>query len=129
MNMLTGLAMVAAAANPAEQPWDAHDTRVLIAAAIGIAIVVLLIVVLKMHAFLALTIGALFVGLSSGIALQKVTGSYEGTAAGGVLGYVGVLIGLGAILGKLLADSGGADRVVDTILRGKRGRRCPGRWR
>jgi GntP family gluconate:H+ symporter len=118
MNMLTGLAMVAAAANPAEQPWDAHDSRVLIAAAIGIAIVVLLIVVLKLHAFLALTIGALFVGLSSGIALQKVTGSYE-AGVGGVLGYVGVLIGLGAILGKLLADSGGADRVVDTILRGK----------
>jgi GntP family gluconate:H+ symporter len=118
MNMLTGLAMVAAAANPAEQPWDAHDTRVLIAAAVGIGIVVLLIVALKLHAFLALTIGALFVGLSSGIALQKVTGSYE-AGVGGVLGYVGVLIGLGAILGKLLADSGGADRVVDTILRGK----------
>jgi len=77
-----------------------------------------LIVVLKLHAFLALTIGALVVGLSSGIPLQKVTGSYE-AGVGGVLGYVGVLIGLGAILGKLLADSGGADRVVDTILRGK----------
>ena len=37
-------------------------------AAIGIAIVVLLIVWLKMHAFLALTIGALFVGIGSGIA-------------------------------------------------------------
>ena len=118
MNMLTGLAMIAGAINPAEQPWDAHDARVLIAAAIGIGIVVALIVAFKMHAFLALTIGALFVGLSSGIALQKVTGSYE-TGVGGVLGYVGVLIGLGAILGKLLADSGGADRVVDTILRGK----------
>src|SRR6185437_14156509 len=35
------------------------------------------------------------------------------------LGYVGVLIALGAMLGKLLADSGGADRVVDTLLRGR----------
>ncbi|HEY3664550.1 MAG TPA: SLC13 family permease, partial [Polyangiaceae bacterium] len=118
MNMLTGLAVAAATVNPAELPWDTHDTRVLIAAAVGIAIVVGLIVVLKLHAFLALTIGALLVGLSSGIPLQKVTGSYE-AGVGGVLGYVGVLIGLGAILGKLLADSGGADRVVDTILRGK----------
>jgi GntP family gluconate:H+ symporter len=91
---------------------------VLIVAAIGIAIVVLLIVWLKMHAFLALTIGALFVGVGSGIALGKVTLSYE-TGVGGVLGYVGVLIALGAMLGKLLADSGGADKVVDTLLRGR----------
>jgi GntP family gluconate:H+ symporter len=109
---------LATAVNPADQPWTGHDTRVLIVAAIGIAVVVLLIVVLKLHAFLALTIGALFVGIASGIALDKVTLSYE-TGVGGVLGYVGVLIALGAMLGKLLADSGGADRVVDTLLRGR----------
>ena len=95
-----------------------HDIQVLIVAAVGIAIVVLLIVFLKMHAFIALTIGALFVGIGSGIALDKVTASYE-TGVGGVLGYVGVLIALGAMLGKLLADSGGADKVVNTLLRGR----------
>lgn len=109
---------LAAAVNPADQPWTAHDTQVLVVAALGIAIVVLLIVVAKFHAFLALTIGALFVGIASGIALDKITLSFE-TGVGGVLGYVGVLIALGAMLGKLLADSGGADRVVDTLLRGK----------
>jgi gluconate:H+ symporter, GntP family len=95
-----------------------HDIQVLIVAAVGIAIVVLLIVFLRVHAFIALTIGALFVGIGSGIALDKVTASYE-TGVGGVLGYVGVLIALGAMLGKLLADSGGADKVVDTLLRGR----------
>ena len=109
----------AKAADPAE-PWNSHDTRVLIVAVIGIAIVVLLIVLVKVHAFLALTIGALFVGVASGIPLEKVTGSYE-TGIGGVLGYVGVLIALGAMLGKLLADSGGADKVVDTLLHGSPG--------
>ncbi len=118
MNLSTNLGMIAATANPAEQPWAPHDTQVLIAAVIGIAVVVGLIVWRKLHAFLALTLGALLVGLCSGIPLQKVTASYE-AGVGGVLGYVGVLIGLGAMLGKLLADSGGADRVVDTILRGK----------
>ena len=34
---------------------------------------------------------------------------------GGVLKEVGLLIALGAMLGKLLADSGGANRVVDTL--------------
>jgi GntP family gluconate:H+ symporter len=95
-----------------------HDTQVLIVAALGIALLVLLIVWLKVHAFIALTIGALFVGVGSGIPLEKVTGSYE-AGVGGVLGYVGVLIALGAMLGKLLADSGGADQVVDRILRGR----------
>lgn len=112
--------MTDAAPNPADEPWGGHDTRVLIVAGIGIAIVVLLIVWLKLHAFLALTIGALFVGIASGIPLEKVTGSYE-TGVGGVLGYVGVLIALGAMLGKLLADSGGADQVVDKLLRGSSG--------
>ncbi|MDQ0213462.1 GntT/GntP/DsdX family permease [Arthrobacter bambusae] len=100
------------------QPWTGHDTQVLVVAAIGIAIVVLLIVWVKMHAFLALSIGALFVGIASGIALDKVTTSYE-NGVGGVLGYVGVLIALGAMLGKLLADSGGADKIVDTLLHGR----------
>lgn len=108
----------ASTTDPAHQPWTSHDTLVLVVAAIGIAIVVTLIVWLKMHAFLALTIGALFVGIGSGIALSKVTLSYE-TGVGGVLGYVGVLIALGAMLGKLLADSGGADKVVSTLLRGR----------
>jgi GntP family gluconate:H+ symporter len=115
-------ALPAAAATSAvdlmHQPLSEHDSRVLIVAAVGIAILVLLIVSFKMHAFLALTIGALFVGVASGIPLDKVTASYE-AGVGGVLGYVGVLIGLGAMLGKLLADSGGADRVVDTLLRGR----------
>jgi gluconate:H+ symporter, GntP family len=111
-------AIAATAADPTRKPWAIHDTEVLIVALVGIAIVVLLIVMLKMHAFLALTIGSLFVGIGSGIALDKVTTSYE-TGVGSVLGYVGVLIALGAMLGKLLADSGGADKVVDTLLRGR----------
>ena len=97
---------------------NAHDIQVLVVAGLGIALIVALIVGLKMHAFLALTIGALAVGVGSGIPLGKVTASYE-AGVGGVLGYVGVLIGLGAMLGKLLADSGGADKVVDTLLRGR----------
>ena len=99
------------------EPWGGHDTQVLVIAAIGIAIVVLLIVWLKMHPFLALTIGSLFVGIGSGIALGGVALSFE-TGVGAVLGNVGVLIVLGAMLGKLLADSGGADEIVDTLLKG-----------
>jgi GntP family gluconate:H+ symporter len=108
------------AAELAHPVLNAHDTQVLVVAAIGIALIVAMIVWLKLHAFIALTVGALFVGAGSGIPLGKVTASYE-TGAGGVLGYVGVLIALGAMVGKLLADSGGADKVVETLLRGRPG--------
>src|SRR6202521_4313515 len=118
MNMLATLGNAIPTVTAASTSLGGHDIQVLIVAAIGIAIVVLLIVFLKLHAFLALTIGALFVGIGSGIALDKVTASYE-AGVGGVLGYVGVLIALGAMLGKLLADSGGADKVVNTLLRGR----------
>ncbi len=101
------------------EPWDSHDTLVIIVAALGIALVVVLIIWAKMHAFLALTIAALLVGIFSGIPLDTVTKSYE-TGVGGVLGYVGVLIALGAMLGKLLGDSGGADKIVDTLLHGSK---------
>ena len=117
MSVLTGV-MTPFLAASTSKTLTTHDVRVLIVAAIAIAIVVVLIVFLKLHAFLALTIGALFVGVASGISLDKITASYE-NGTGGVLGYVGVLIALGAMLGKLMADSGGADKVVDTLLRGR----------
>jgi gluconate:H+ symporter, GntP family len=112
------MTLAQAATADVNAPWNGHDTRVLIVAVIGIALIVVLIVAIKLHAFLALTIGALFVGVASGIGAGGVTKSFE-TGVGGVLGYVGVLIALGAMLGKLLADSGGADKVVDTLLRGR----------
>ena len=118
--MATPPDLAASAAGLAPSVLNAHDTQVLVVAALGIAVIVVLIVWLKLHAFLALTVGALLVGVGSGIPLGKVTASYE-NGVGGVLGYVGVRIALGAMVGKLLADSGGADKVVDTLLRGRPG--------
>ncbi len=113
-----GVAILAdAASDKMHEPWASHDTQVLVVALLGIALVVVLIIWAKMHAFLALTIASLLVGVFSGIPLADVTKSYE-TGVGGVLGYVGVLIALGAMLGKLLGDSGGADKIVDTLLHG-----------
>jgi gluconate:H+ symporter, GntP family len=109
---------VDAAVDQMHQPWTAHDTQVLIVAVLGITLVVVLIVWAKMHAFLALTISSLLVGVFSGLALTHITKSFE-SGVGDVLGYVGVLIALGAMLGKLLGDSGGADKIVHTLLRGR----------
>jgi hypothetical protein len=104
--------IIAAAAT---KPWTAHDTRLMVAAVIGIAIIVLLIVLAKVHPFLALVLGSAFVGLASGVGLKDVIGNFE-DGVGNTLREVGLLIALGAMLGKLLADSGGADRIIDTLL-------------
>lgn len=117
--MLSSLSLLAAddTIHKIHEPWAGHDTQALVVTVIGIAIVVLLIVKFTMHAFLALTIGSLFVGIGSGIPLGNVAGTFL-DGVGDVLGGVGVLIVLGAMLGKLLADSGGANEVVDKILTG-----------
>ena len=89
--------------------------RLVPAALIGIAVIVLLITRFKVHPFLGLTIGSLAVAAVAGVpmtdAVDSFTKGFGSTAAG-----VGTLIALGAMFGKLLADSGGADEIVDTIV-------------
>ncbi|MFE5868057.1 GntP family permease [Streptomyces roseifaciens] len=103
------------AAAPAEPITSAGHAQLGIAVLVGIAVIVLLITRLKLHAFLSLTIGSLVLGAVAGAPLDKAIASFT-TGLGATVSGVGVLIALGAILGKLLADSGGADQIVDTIL-------------
>jgi GntP family gluconate:H+ symporter len=103
---------------------DAGNTRLALAALAGIAVIVVLITRFKLHAFLALTIGAGVLGSVAGAPLAKTVTSYT-TGLGTTVASVGTLIALGAILGKLLADSGGADQIVDTILARTSEKRLP----
>jgi gluconate:H+ symporter, GntP family len=95
--------------------WHLHDTRLLLMALAGIALIVVLIAAFNFHPFLALILGSALVGFGSGIASQDVIANFE-AGVGKTLMEVGLLIALGAMLGKLLADSGGADQVVDTLV-------------
>lgn len=81
----------------------------------GIAVIVVLITVVKLHPFLALIFGGLTVGLVAGENLTKVLKSFT-DGFGSTAASVGILIALGAMFAKLLADSGGADEIVDTIV-------------
>ncbi|WP_019928734.1 GntP family permease [Nocardia sp. BMG111209] len=118
--MLTTVAEAAAKSSS----WTGHDTRLIVVALAGIALVVLLSAAAKIHPFLALLIGALFVGVAGGISADKLLKSLT-TGVGGVLGNVGVIVALGAMLGKLLVDSGGADRLVGAIVDRVGERRAP----
>ncbi|MFD9391539.1 gluconate:H+ symporter [Streptomyces sp. NPDC060000] len=112
------------AADTVEPITSAGHAQLGIAVLAGIAVIVLLITRFKLHAFLALTIGSLALGAFAGAPLDKAIASFT-TGLGATVAGVGVLIALGAILGKMLADSGGADQIVDTILARAGGRSMP----
>jgi GntP family gluconate:H+ symporter len=95
--------------------WTSHDTLLVIWTLVAIAVVVVLITKYKIHPFLSLILGSAVVGLGAGLGAAKAISSFE-SGFGSTLGGVGILVALGTILGKLLADSGGADQVVDTIV-------------
>ncbi|MFD5324439.1 gluconate:H+ symporter [Streptomyces sp. NPDC127092] len=121
---MTSLSVETLAADAAEPITSAGNAQLGIAVLAGIAVIVLLITRFKLHAFLALTIGSLALGAFAGAPLADTIKSFT-TGLGSTVAGVGVLIALGAILGKLLADSGGADQIVDTILAKASGRAMP----
>ncbi len=110
MNLWTLAAAAPEIAHPDVPGW-----RLILSALIGFAVIIALITWLKLHPFLALTIGALSVAIMAGLAPGDAVASFS-AGFGSTMGSVGVLIGLGAMFGKILADSGGADRIVDTLV-------------
>jgi GntP family gluconate:H+ symporter len=94
---------------------DVSDTRLIVAAVIGIAVLVTLIVWLKLHPFLSLTVGSAVLAVVAGVPFLDAFTSFT-AGLGSTVAGVGVLIALGAIIGKLLIDSGGADEIVESVL-------------
>jgi gluconate:H+ symporter, GntP family len=100
----------------------------LVTAALGaITLLILLITVLKVHPFIALVLGGFTVGAIAGQSFvdtvngdgdvtQPGTISIFATGFGNTAADVGILIALGAMFAKLLADSGGASQIVDTLI-------------
>ena len=99
----------------AASDWNTHDTRLIVCAVLGIALIIVLITALHMHPFLALVAGSALMAISAGVGVADVITNFE-DGVGATLMEVGLLIALGAMLGKLLAESGGADKVVDTLV-------------
>ena len=87
----------------------------LIAAAVAIVGLIVLIARFKVHPFIALIVASGFLGLVTGLPVAKVVKEFQ-DGFGGTLGFVGVLLGLGTMLGKLMAESGGADRIARTLI-------------
>src|SRR6187551_1773725 len=79
----------------------------LIIAFAGVALVVILITWAKIPAFLALAAASLAVGVGARMPLPDITRAFQ-SGMGDTLGFVAMVIALGNVIGKLLAESGGA---------------------
>src|SRR5919206_28881 len=100
---------------PAADPPKAGTGQLVLAALVGIAVVVVLITVLKVHPFLALILGSAVLGIVAALGVTATIDSFT-KGVGSTVTSVGLLIALGAMIGGLLADSGGGDEIVDTIV-------------
>jgi GntP family gluconate:H+ symporter len=91
------------------------DSQLVIAAVVGITLIIALIVWAKLNPFLSLMIGSATLALVAGTPLVDAFGSFT-EGFGGTVGDVGVLIALGAVVGQFLVTSGAADSIVDAFL-------------
>ncbi len=81
-----------------------------------IFLVALIISRIRLHPLIALMITSVCVGLLAGMPADKLIKAIE-TGAGNTLGGVGLVVALGAMLGKLLADAGVTEGISDLIIR------------
>jgi Gnt-I system low-affinity gluconate transporter len=92
------------------------DLSLFFVAGAGIALLLFLVIALRVPAFLALLVTSLSVGLLSGLEPTQVIDSIK-NGMGGTLGFVAIVVGLGAILGQILESSGGIERIADSLIR------------
>ena len=93
-----------------------HDAYLLLDAVVTVIGLIILITKFKIHPFIALTIAAAFLGLTSGMPIGTIIKAFQ-DGFGGVLGFVGIILALGTMLGKMMAESGGADQIAQTLIR------------
>ncbi|AKS68800.1 gluconate permease [Staphylococcus schleiferi] len=92
-----------------------HEFWPLISVLIGIIVLLLLIMRFQLNTFIALIITAMLTGILLGMPYNKIVTTIE-AGIGGTLGHIALIFGLGAMLGKLLADGGGATQIADTLI-------------
>lgn len=83
---------------------------------VGILCLVLLIAILKFDTFISFILVSIGLGLAAGLDAETI-GTAIKTGVGGTLGELTLIIGFGAMLGKLVAESGAAQRITDSLIK------------
>ena len=93
-----------------------HGSLLLLYALTAVIALVLLIAKFKINPFVTLIVVSLSLGVAVGMPMGAVVKSFE-TGVGNTLGHVALVIALGTMLGKMMAESGGAERIAITLIR------------
>jgi gluconate:H+ symporter, GntP family len=94
---------------------DSHGIFLLGVALSAVLALILLIVVGKLNPFISILVTSLAMGVVAGMPFSTIVKSFE-TGIGNTLGHIAVLVALGTMLGKMMAESGGADRIAHTLI-------------
>jgi GntP family gluconate:H+ symporter len=95
---------------------DHHAIFLLISALFAVVVLIVLIARFKINAFISLFGISLALAAVSGMPPQNIVKSFE-TGLGNTLGHIAIVVALGTMLGKMMAESGGADRIAHTLIR------------
>ncbi|MCO4857097.1 GntP family permease [Herbaspirillum sp. WGmk3] len=88
----------------------------LVYALVAVIALIVLIAKFKMNPFIVLIVVSLVLGLAVGMPMGNIVKAFE-TGVGNALGHIALVVGLGTMLGKMMAESGGAERIANTMIK------------
>ncbi len=97
-------------------PIDSHSYFLLGATLISVIGLIVLVAVVKLNPVITLLLTALALAVAAGMPMTAVIHSFE-AGVGGVLGHIAIVVALGTMLGKMMAESGASDRIAFTLIR------------
>ncbi|MHA6895798.1 gluconate:H+ symporter [Ralstonia pseudosolanacearum] len=92
-----------------------QGNSLLLAAALAVVALIYLIAVRKLNPFVTLIVVSLVLGVAVGMPMGNIVKAFE-TGVGNTLGHIALVVGLGTMLGKMMAESGGAERIARTLI-------------
>src|ERR1700693_1006033 len=95
---------------------DPHSLFLLVSTLIAVIVLILLISLAKLNPSLTLFLVSLSLAMVAGMPMATVIHSFE-TGLGNTLGHIAIVVALGTMLGKMMAESGGAHQVAHTLIR------------
>src|SRR5581483_2634604 len=101
--------------NMPQTPVDAHGALLLVYTAAAVLGLIVLIARFKVNSIVALVLASLFIGLSAGMDPARLLKGFQ-EGVGSVLGSIAMILAFGNMLGKMLAESGGAERIATTLV-------------
>ena len=91
------------------------DSLLLLYALLAVTALIVLIARFKLHPFVALVTVSLGLGVAAGMPLAAAVKAFQ-DGVGGTLGFIAIVLGLGTMLGKMMAESGAATRIATTLI-------------